>query len=75
MKRNRTDHEDTSIRVLVSKEDVAKIIGRQGSMIAQLRAKSGANLKSVDVTDESRLVSISGTQRQVLECFDLVAEV
>lgn len=43
-------------------------------MVNQIKAKCGANIKGNEIDEENRIVTISGSLKQVLECFELVTE-
>lgn len=62
-------------RIVVRKSDFAKIIGKGGAMVNQIKAKCGASIKGTEVDDENRIVTMTGSLKQVLECFDLICEV
>lgn len=61
-------------RIVVRKADFGKIIGKGGFMVNQLKAKCGASIKGSEIDEENRIVIMSGTVKQVLECFDLITE-
>ena len=62
-------------RVLMNRNVFAKIIGKGGQMISQIRSTCGANVKGLDIDIENRLVVISGSLRQTLEAFEKVTDV
>ena len=61
-------------RVLMDRNVFAKIIGKGGQMISQIRTTCGANVKGLDIDSENRLVVISGSLRQTLEAFEKVTD-
>lgn len=61
-------------RLLLSRTEFAKVIGKGGVTIASIRSKCGSNISGNDVSDDQRLVSISGAMRQVVDSFDFVMD-
>lgn len=45
-------------KLLLSRQEFAKVIGKGGQMIANIRAKCGANIKGSDIDDDKRLVML-----------------
>eukprot|EP00604_Paraphysomonas_vestita_P003230 CAMPEP_0174821448 /NCGR_PEP_ID=MMETSP1107-20130205/8138_1 /TAXON_ID=36770 /ORGANISM="Paraphysomonas vestita, Strain GFlagA" /LENGTH=436 /DNA_ID=CAMNT_0016038469 /DNA_START=81 /DNA_END=1391 /DNA_ORIENTATION=- len=66
---------DVVSRICLSRSDFGKVIGKGGQTIANIRGKCGAIIKGTEVSDEKRLLVISGTFIQVVEAFDLVSEI
>lgn len=66
---------DVISRICLSRSDFGKVIGKGGQTIANIRGKCGAIIKGTEVSDEKRLLVISGTFVQVVEAFDLVSEI
>ena len=69
-----SDGSQACTRVLMHRNVFAKIIGKGGQMISQIRSTCGANVKGLDIDIENRLVVISGTLRQTLEAFEKVTD-
>lgn len=69
-------HEEVHVvsRIVVRKPDFGKIIGKGGVMVNTIKAKCGANIKGNEIDEENRIVTMSGTLKQVLDCFDLITE-
>jgi predicted RNA-binding protein YlqC (UPF0109 family) len=47
---------DVTSRIGLSRTDFAKVIGKGGQTIANIRAKCGAAIKGTEVSEEKRLV-------------------
>jgi predicted RNA-binding protein YlqC (UPF0109 family) len=43
-------------RLLLSKQEFGKIIGKGGQMLASIKAKCGASIKGTDIDEDRRLV-------------------
>ena len=69
------DEPHVTSRIVVRKADFGKIIGKGGVMVNHIKSKCGANIKGNEIDEENRIVVMSGTLKQVLECFDLITEV
>lgn len=61
-------------RIVVRRTDFGKIIGKGGAMVNQIKQKCGANIKGSEIDEENRIVVMSGTLKQVLECFELITD-
>ena len=61
-------------RIVVRKADFGKIIGKGGVMVNHIKSKCGASIKGNEIDEENRIVVMSGTLKQVLECFDLISD-
>jgi len=66
--------EKLTSRILMSRQEFSKVIGKAGATIMHIRNTCGAFIKGFDIDAESRLVIISGTLRQILEGFEMVSE-
>lgn len=53
-------------RIVVRKSDFAKIIGKGGAMVNQIKAKCGASIKGTEVDDENRIVIFDFIYRYLL---------
>lgn len=73
--RNESSPGDVISRVCLSRGDFGKVIGKGGQTIANIRGKCGAVIKGTEVTEEKRLLVISGTFVQVVDAFDLVSDI
>eukprot|EP01041_Mallomonas_annulata_P006864 gene6864-13909_t len=62
-------------RLLVQKQDFAKIIGKGGHMITNIRSKFGVELKGIEIDENQRLISICGTLSQLVGTFDTIGEI
>jgi predicted RNA-binding protein YlqC (UPF0109 family) len=65
---------DCHSRMLLNKVDFGRVVGKGGQMISNIRAACGATVKGVDVTEDLRLVTISGAFRQVMDAFEMISE-
>lgn len=76
-KRPRSNNDDKKLmtRVLISKAEFGKVIGKGGHSVTTIQAKSGASVKGSNVDDELRLLSISGSFRQIVDAFELISEI
>ena len=55
-------HEDSrrpSTRLLITRQEFSKVIGKGGSNISQIRSKCGAGVKGVDVDENTRILWVS----------------
>lgn len=77
VKRHRSEFDgggEVYSRVHMHQSVFAKIIGKGGAMIKQLRQQYGAHLRGVDLNEDERMLVICGTFAQVMDCFDAVSE-
>lgn len=71
---DQSDARKFTSRILVKKSDFAKVIGKSGCMINHIKTKSGAAVKGSEVDEDNRIFVITGSMKQVLECFELITE-
>jgi len=69
------DDRKVTTRLLLNRAEFSKVIGKGGQTIAHIRNTFGANIKGADVDEEHRIVIITGHLKQVIDSFDLIAEV
>ena len=69
------DERRVTTRLLLNRAEFSKVIGKGGQTIAHIRNTFGANIKGSDVDAEHRIVIVSGHIKQVIDSFDLIAEV
>ena len=63
-----------STRLLINKQEFSKVIGKGGNNISQIRQTCGAGIRGIDIDDNTRILIISGSPKQVLEAFEMVSE-
>ena len=63
-----------STRLLINKQEFSKVIGKGGNNISQIRQTCGAGVRGIDIDDNTRILIISGSPKQVLEAFEMVSE-
>ena len=64
-----------STRILLKKSEFAKVIGKGGKLIRDIRSKTGAAIKGIDLDDEDRMILISGSTSQIRSAFNEIVEV
>jgi len=69
------DDRKVTTRLLLNRAEFSKVIGKGGQTIAHIRNTFGANIKGADVDEEHRIVIVTGHLKQVIDSFDLIAEV
>lgn len=62
-------------RLLMSRLEFSKLIGKGGSTISHIRSTSGVNCRGTNMEDDSRLVLIVGPFHNVMRAFDMITEV
>jgi hypothetical protein len=58
--------------LLLKASEFAKVIGRQGKIVNELRQRTGAHIKGVDLVGEDRMVTIGGTGTQIEDAFEVL---
>lgn len=62
-------------KILLKHTEFAKVIGRGGRMVNDLRQKTGAHIKGIDLEGDDRLIMISGRFNQMQEAFEEIVDV
>jgi hypothetical protein len=64
-------------RLIVSRDDLPKVVGIAGQIMTAIRDKTGGLVKAEDLPNstEEKMIVLGGTLRQVIGAFDLVTEV
>jgi len=57
--------------LLLKASEFAKVIGRQGKIVNELRQRTGAHIKGIDLVGEDRMVTIGGTGTQIEDAFEV----
>ena len=65
----------TMTRLILSRLEFSKIIGKGGSTITNIRNATGANLRGDTVDGDMRLVLLTGPYLGVLKAFDMICEI
>lgn len=66
--------EKLTTRILMTRQEFSKVIGKGGATISHIRNTCGALIKGFDIDPENRLIVISGTLRNILEAFEAISE-
>lgn len=61
-------------RLYLNQVSIAKVIGKGGAMIRNIRQQNGSAIKTVDANEDDRMLVISGTFVQVIDTFDAVSD-
>lgn len=77
MKRYRESDQVGNItsKLLVPKQEFAKVIGKGGHMVTNIRSSCGVELKGLDVEEDKRMIVITGKFNNVVDAFDAVADI
>lgn len=64
-------------RLIVSREDLPRVLGRGGQTINSIRDQTGGSVQAIDLpnSSEEKMILLEGQLRQVVESFDLVTQV
>lgn len=65
----------TMTRLLLTRLEFSKIIGKGGSTITNIRNLSGANLRGDTVEGDLRLVLLTGSYIGVMKAFEMISEI
>lgn len=68
------DADRTSTRLLLTRIEFSKIVGKGGASIQYVRQQSGATIKGAEIDENSRLIVVSGTYQQVIDAFEFISE-
>ena len=61
--------------LLLKGKEFAKVIGRGGKIVNDLRNRTGAHIKGIDLEGDDRILTIGGSNSQIIECFEVVLSV
>jgi len=70
----RQSHSHSTI-VLLKSSEFAKVIGKKGANVTNMRQKTGAYIKGVELDAEDRMITIQGSYSQITEAFDDMVDV
>lgn len=62
-------------RMLMSKLEFSKLIGKGGATITGIRSATGVNVRGTNVEDDLRLVLLAGPFQSVIRAFEMVSEI
>ena len=62
------DDKKATTRLLLSRQEFSKLIGKGGDTIKQIRTTCGANVKGFDIDSEERVVSASDRKDYLIYC-------
>lgn len=71
---NSDDPTKVMTRLLLTKIQFSRVIGKGGQTVTYIRTSTGVNVRGCDLDDENRLVLISGSLPQVLRGFDMIID-
>lgn len=72
---NSDDPTKVMTRLLLTKIQFSRVIGKGGQTVTYIRTSTGVNVRGCDLDDENRLVLISGSLPQVLRGFDMIIDI
>jgi predicted RNA-binding protein YlqC (UPF0109 family) len=61
-------------RLLMSRFEFSKLIGKGGATITHIRSATGVNVRGTNIEEDSRLVLLVGPFQNVIRAFDMVSE-
>lgn len=65
----------TVTRLLMSKIEFSKLIGKKGLTVSNIRSITGCNVRGTNTDDDHRLVLVDGPFQKLMAAFDMISEV
>lgn len=62
-------------RLLMSRFEFSKLIGKGGATITHIRSSTGVNVRGTNIEEDSRLVLLVGSFQNVIRAFDMISEI